>query len=202
MADSKPRHAVKLPGFGDPIIGGKLVHAPSGTTAKAELMLLGMGWTVRHSAIGTYQFADGSEMVKFFAEQGILHEGKWALQDGVFFDGHQLDVKIAARNEWEAGLLKEMNFGAPKPPESFAQEAERIINGPRKNDYGDARMNFDRWIAICDVVYGIKITSRELVNIMKALKLSRDRQKRGRDNHVDFMGYDLLDEQLHPEDFR
>lgn len=205
MADLMPRHAVKIPGFGDPIIGGKLVHAPSGTTAAVRTSPDSAWWEVRHQAIGTYHFFDGAEMVKFFAKEGILHEGEWALVDGAYYDGRQIDVKIGvSMAEAEENLRQAFTtpYIKTSETESFAQEAERIINGPRKNDYGDARMNFDRWIAICDVVYGIKITSRELVSIMKALKLSRDRQKRGRDNHVDFIGYDLLDEQLHPEDFR
>jgi hypothetical protein len=104
----------------------------------------------------------------------------------------------AATQSIEAALN---GIAEPIAAESIAEEAQRLVNGPRQADYGDPKENFERWQAICKTAFGIDVSTKELVNIMKAGKLARNLQRPKRDNNVDYIGYSLLDERLHPGDF-
>lgn len=82
--------------------------------------------------------------------------------------------------------------------QSILQEAEQIINGPRRADYGPAQESFQ---AIADVWSvqlrkklrpGVVLEAREIALMMVTLKALREGNQPKRDNCVDIAGYGSL----------
>jgi len=80
--------------------------------------------------------------------------------------------------------------------ESILAEAERIINGPRNDDYGNARTDYTRTAALFNLITGRDLSPEEGVVFMLCVKLSREAHKHKRDNLVDFCGYAELLNQM------
>ena len=70
---------------------------------------------------------------------------------------------------------------------SILEEAENIVNGTRKTDYGGIE-SFSKCAEICKQL-GINISAKDITIIMIALKLVRESYKHKRDNMVDVCGY-------------
>ncbi|ETZ60904.1 putative gp52 [Mycobacteroides abscessus] len=84
------------------------------------------------------------------------------------------------------------------------QEAERIINGDRAEQYGDPKVMFERiaefWTSYL-YPFTEALTPVDVANMMVLLKISRskaavDRGEYHRDDHVDIAGYAGLTEKL------
>lgn len=97
-------------------------------------------------------------------------------------------------------------FAAPAPTsESTLQEAERIINGPRRASYGPAIESFKRIATVWNVTLykNLKtpITGHQVALCMIGLKLCREVNSPARDNRVDINGYtELADQCITAED--
>ena len=78
----------------------------------------------------------------------------------------------------------------PEPPEGILTEADRLINGPRQEDYGHPFDNFSQigrmWAAILNVE---EVTPEQVALMMIATKISRETNRPKRDNRVDMAGY-------------
>lgn len=78
------------------------------------------------------------------------------------------------------------------PPEGIAEEANRLVNGPRQADYGHPVTDFARTGKMWGAILGTASIAPETVGLMMvALKLSRQVNKPKRDNLVDAIGYIL-----------
>jgi len=86
--------------------------------------------------------------------------------------------------------------GTAKKPESVLAEAERIINGARRDDYGGAEESFGRIAALWGPVLGIDISGEQVALCMIQLKVARFVNGQQRDSVVDICGYAGLLEQL------
>ncbi len=75
------------------------------------------------------------------------------------------------------------------PRESVLQEAERIINGERRDDYGDVRESFATIAALWSPVIGRPVTAEEVALCMIQLKVARAMHGYQRDSLVDIAGY-------------
>jgi hypothetical protein len=80
--------------------------------------------------------------------------------------------------------------------ESVNQEAERIINGPRRDSYGPVEESFERIATGWSLIIGNPVTAREVALCMIWLKVMRHIQGVGRDDLVDICGYAGLAEKL------
>ncbi|MDB2215362.1 DUF6378 domain-containing protein [Mycobacteroides abscessus] len=84
--------------------------------------------------------------------------------------------------------------------ESILQEAERIINGDRAEQYGDAAESFadiaKRWTIELDDRLSAPVTALDVARMMTQLKMSRSRRSYHRDSYVDGAGYLGLTEKL------
>ena len=83
-----------------------------------------------------------------------------------------------------------------EPSESILAEAQRIIDGPRRESYGDARSSFERIAMIWSVVLKVPVSEREVALCMIGLKLCREANMPNRDNLVDICGYAALTAKL------
>lgn len=83
---------------------------------------------------------------------------------------------------------------------TVAEEAVKIVEGNRREAYGEKERNFLRiahaWEAITDRPY----TTEEVGLMMAALKIVRAAHSYQRDNYVDGVGYLLLAEAEHPKE--
>lgn len=75
------------------------------------------------------------------------------------------------------------------PPESILQEAERLINGDRAAQYGDAKENFGDIAKGWSVLFKTHVTAEQVAIAMIWLKMCRFNHKEGRDSIVDIAGY-------------
>ena len=75
----------------------------------------------------------------------------------------------------------------------FLKEAEKLINGPRAKEYGDASLNHQRIADMWSVIFGIKVTVSMVYLAMIALKMSRIMNTPDHeDSWVDICGYGAL----------
>lgn len=88
--------------------------------------------------------------------------------------------------------------------ESILQEAEHIINGQRRDDYGGALESFTRIASLWSVVLGVEVTAHQVVLCMVQLKVARAMQGYHRDSYVDIAGYagcaEKVENELHNSD--
>lgn len=82
------------------------------------------------------------------------------------------------------------------PSESILQEAEQIVNGPRRDAYGPAEESFARVAAVWSSVLKQPVTAHQVALCMIGLKLCREANKPARDNRVDLAGYVALADKL------
>ena len=85
---------------------------------------------------------------------------------------------------------------------SILREAMDIVGGARKAEYGDQRVNFQKYADIAtlmldsadlEALAGGRISSAVVVKVLMAVKLGRHAFKPKRDNVVDLCGYaDIL----------
>ncbi|QBJ00241.1 hypothetical protein SEA_PHARAOH_52 [Mycobacterium phage Pharaoh] len=84
--------------------------------------------------------------------------------------------------------------------ESILQEADRIINGQRRADYGPVEDSFvdiaARWTQELGKKLSEPLTPFDVVHLMVQLKLSRAKNGYHRDSYVDIGGYVGLTEKL------
>ena len=73
--------------------------------------------------------------------------------------------------------------------EKILQEAERLINGDRAKDYGDAYVNHKRIADMWSVVFGKEVTVRQVILCMIAMKVARLVHDSKEDSWVDVCGY-------------
>lgn len=84
---------------------------------------------------------------------------------------------------------------------TLLQEAEELINGQRKEDYGDAKACFKRIAAfwsdyLCHRDHS-ELSCHDVANMMILLKVARDANNPGqRQNHTDIAGYSGLTERI------
>jgi hypothetical protein len=73
--------------------------------------------------------------------------------------------------------------------QSPVQEAARLVDGDRQDDYGHPYEDFTRTAAMWTAIFGHTITAEQVALAMVALKISREVNKPKRDNIVDGIGY-------------
>lgn len=83
-------------------------------------------------------------------------------------------------------------------PVSTAREAEMLVSGPRRDDYGDARASFDLVARLWAPILGLNsVTPGQVAACMIALKMARNISGGPKhDSYVDIIGYALLWEQI------
>jgi Domain of unknown function (DUF6378) len=81
-------------------------------------------------------------------------------------------------------------------PMSILQEADAVVNGPRRDAYGDVRESFTKVAAMWSVVFGVTVTASQVAQAMIAFKLCREINKAGYDNRLDLAGYCALLDRL------
>lgn len=78
------------------------------------------------------------------------------------------------------------------------EEAQKIVDGPRAQEYGSVRSSFIRIATLWSAIIGVEVTPSMVGLCMIASKLSRERNLKKRDNLVDIAGYarclEMLDE--------
>lgn len=73
--------------------------------------------------------------------------------------------------------------------ESVLVEAERIINGDRRQDYGDVLPGFEMVASMWSAVLGVDVTAEQVCLCMVLLKVQRAANGYQRDSLVDIAGY-------------
>lgn len=72
---------------------------------------------------------------------------------------------------------------------SILVEADRIINGQRRQDYGGPLESFTRIGLMWSAYLGRGVSAEDVANLMVLLKVCRAQQGFHRDSYVDIAGY-------------
>lgn len=72
---------------------------------------------------------------------------------------------------------------------NITQEAINIVNGQRREDYGDTRESFNRIAGLWSSYLGVRINEFDVAKMMILLKVSRAKNNNHRDSFVDIVGY-------------
>ena len=74
--------------------------------------------------------------------------------------------------------------------DEILKTAEKLINGPRAQDYGDAYENHKRIAEIWSIILGFKVTEEQVLLMMIGLKVARLIQTPNhQDSIIDTAGY-------------
>ena len=73
--------------------------------------------------------------------------------------------------------------------ESICQEADRIVSGERNQDYGHPLDDMTRTGQMWGAILGVPVTAEQVALCMIAVKMSRECNRKKRDNKVDIAGY-------------
>ena len=88
---------------------------------------------------------------------------------------------------------------------SVCQEADEIVSGERRSDYGHPSDEFKQVSQMWSAITGVEINSRQVGLMMICLKVVRENHKHKRDNLVDIAGYaktvELVEESFFREAF-
>ena len=79
---------------------------------------------------------------------------------------------------------------------TILEEAQQIIDGPRRDSYGPVDLSFAQIAAIWTIILGHQVTPQQVALCMIGLKLQREGNAHSRDNLIDIAGYTLLLEKL------
>lgn len=108
---------------------------------------------------------------------------------------------VVMRDQHDPATSKDHGIAQAEIPresdESILREAERIVGGDRRQDYGDMQTSFARIAGMWSIILGgARVTPRDVARCMIALKLTRDCNRAKRDNLVDIAGYAHCAQQL------
>jgi Domain of unknown function (DUF6378) len=84
----------------------------------------------------------------------------------------------------------------PDPDKDVLTEAFDLINGERREQYGDMHESFTRVALLWGAYMGHPINMLDVTNMMVLLKVSRAKNKYHRDSYVDICGYAAIAEKL------
>lgn len=73
--------------------------------------------------------------------------------------------------------------------ESILQEADKIIHGQRREDYGGPLESFTRIAALWSPILGVEVSPDQVALCMIGLKIARAMNGMQRDSLVDIAGY-------------
>lgn len=72
---------------------------------------------------------------------------------------------------------------------TITEEAQKLVNGDRQQDYGDMQDSFQRIAGLWSAYTGIHIDALDVAKMMILLKVSRAKYQNHRDSYVDIVGY-------------
>ena len=72
---------------------------------------------------------------------------------------------------------------------SITDEAQAIVNGERRQDYGDMADSFERIAGLWSAYLGKHVDSLDVAKMMILLKVSRAKHNNHRDSYIDIVGY-------------
>jgi hypothetical protein len=79
----------------------------------------------------------------------------------------------------------------------ISQEALSLVNGERKNEYGNINESFMRISSLWSAYLGCNIDKFDVAKMMMLLKISRAKNNNHRDSYVDIVGYiECIDQML------
>lgn len=112
------------------------------------------------------------------------------LPRGLLRNGESFTVPGVAAAIAEDEVRQLVALPEPEPAESVLAEAERLVNGPRQEDYGHPYDDFTRTGRIWGAILGIGDVPPATVGLMMAgVKISREVNRPKRDNLTDLAGY-------------
>ena len=80
--------------------------------------------------------------------------------------------------------------------ETVAQEAERMVSGDRREQYGPPVQHFEQVARVWSVLLDVNVDAEDVALCMAALKLIRESYSQGRDNRVDAIGYLIIADEI------
>ena len=110
-----------------------------------------------------------------------------------------MDQAEAEEFEILKNMMKEPCTTEVTVKENILQQAIKIVNGPRRSEYGHPKKNFSDIAKMWSVILDHPVTSAQVINCMIALKLCRAKQGWHEDSYKDIGGYALCRQLIEEE---
>lgn len=72
---------------------------------------------------------------------------------------------------------------------SMIEEAQKLVDGQRNEDYGDINHSFIRIARLWSAYLNVELDKYDVAKMMILLKVSRAKNRNHRDSYVDIIGY-------------
>lgn len=149
--------------------------------------------SVSDAILNIWDWGGTSEGVDFWEECRVAakHNTAWpsyppkAKQEADGWTQEEIEKAAFSPREW-TDIPQDVK---PRETESILAEAERLVHGDRRRDYGTPDENFSRIARRWAAILGHPVTTTQVVECMIALKFARQEEKPKRDNWVDIAGY-------------
>lgn len=97
------------------------------------------------------------------------------------------------RNQMREAIRKSLTSQLEPPQDtiknkSILMEAESIVNGERRSDYGPSE-SFGKMARVHNELWGSKLEAKDFVKMLMTVKLVRESFRHKTDNLVDLCGY-------------
>lgn len=173
-----------------PMTGIKDFNYPAFNEKAAELRAEGLSVFNPAELFGGDSARDRSDYIRediaalLDSESVVLLPG-WRASRGATLE-HDLAVELLLDITYPPGEEPEQEEIAG---ESVLQEAQRIIHGARRQDYGHPKQDWDKVASMWSVIFGAPVTAQQVGLAMIVLKVVRHLFRPKRDNLVDISGY-------------
>lgn len=145
----------------------------------AELMLsdaivLLDGWLDSRGAVAEVMLAIAAGLV-VYDERGVRIEPAW--------------VKTSLADRWHDLAFPPAVAVPEGAGETVLEEAQRLVYGPRRADYGHPADDYARVTGAFNALTGKDLTAADGILFMLCVKMAREAHRPKRDNRVDLAGY-------------
>jgi hypothetical protein len=104
-------------------------------------------------------------------------------------EGARIEIAVAKAIGKPVRPVADWLETTPEKFNSILLEAEKIVNGPRRQDYGHPREDFTRAASLMSAYFGWDVRAEDIPFILICVKLARERHCHKRDNLTDLCGY-------------
>ena len=112
------------------------------------------------------------------------------------------EILVALENSWYQSHAQGENTSQQEQemPETILQQAQLIVDGQRRDDYGDMRASFKRIAGMWSSYLGTDVNMFDVAHMMIMLKLSRNHDRYNKDSMVDVCGYAYCADRIHDDE--
>ena len=146
--------------------------------------------TTKHEKVWKMLLANPKAPVKEIAEKaGCSTKYVYMLKSKI---GTPMEVLVPDTKKKDLDAWNGLGGTVRKSRSNVLAQADKLVNGARADEYGDAKQNFDDIAKMWSVLLGTEITAQQVALCMIAVKSARLMKSDSPDSWVEICGYGAL----------